>query len=148
MFLIDTSRNGQPVYNALVNQSLDAYLINDLHLEGHGLICYINDPAVIIGRYQNAYAEVNLNYMKEHQIQLVRRTSGGGAVYHDRGNVIFENIVVGDTSGFRDFQRVGSTTWGLRMPRSGAETTWLSTVRSSPAWRWSKRAMLTQPGGP
>lgn len=34
MFLIDTSRNGQPVYNALVNQSLDAYLINDLHLEG------------------------------------------------------------------------------------------------------------------
>ncbi|MDU3492358.1 MAG: lipoate--protein ligase family protein, partial [Limosilactobacillus fermentum] len=50
MFLIDTSRNGQPVYNALVNQSLDAYLINDLHLEGHGLICYINDPAVIIGR--------------------------------------------------------------------------------------------------
>ncbi|BAW86558.1 lipoate-protein ligase A [Limosilactobacillus fermentum] len=32
MFLIDTSRNGQPVYNALVNQSLDAYLINDLHL--------------------------------------------------------------------------------------------------------------------
>lgn len=108
MFLIDTSRNGQPVYNALVNQSLDAYLINDLHLEGHGLICYINDPAVIIGRYQNAYAEVNLNYMKEHQIQLVRRTSGGGAVYHDRGNVIFENIVVGDTSGFRDFQWVGA----------------------------------------
>lgn len=108
MFLIDTSRNGQSVYNALVNQSLDAYLINDLHLEGHGLICYINDPAVIIGRYQNAYAEVNLNYMKEHQIQLVRRTSGGGAVYHDRGNVIFENIVVGDTSGFRDFQRVGA----------------------------------------
>ncbi|MFO9561973.1 biotin/lipoate A/B protein ligase family protein, partial [Legionella pneumophila serogroup 1] len=87
---------------------MDAYLINDLHLEGHGLICYINDPAVIIGRYQNAYAEVNLNYMKEHQIQLVRRTSGGGAVYHDRGNVIFENIVVGDTSGFRDFQRVGA----------------------------------------
>lgn len=154
MFLIDTSRNGQPVYNALVNQSLDAYLINDLHLEGHGLIFYINDPAVIIGRYQNAYAEVNLNYMKEHQIQLVRRTSGGGAVYHDRGNVIFENIVVGDTSGFRDFQWVGAPIvdalhdLGLRMPRSGAATTWLSTVRSSPAWRWSKRAMLTQPGGP
>ena len=48
MFLIDTSRNGQPVYNALVNQSLDAYLINDLHLEGHGLIFYINDPSSLV----------------------------------------------------------------------------------------------------
>lgn len=108
MFLIDTSRNGKPVYDPLINQSLDAYLINDLRLEGHGLICYINDPAVIIGRYQNAYAEVNLPYLKEHGIKLVRRTSGGGAVYHDRGNIIFENIVVGDTSGFRNFKQVGA----------------------------------------
>lgn len=107
MFLIDTSRNGKPVYNAMINQSLDAYLINDLRLEGHGLICYINDPAVIIGLHQNAYAEVNLNYMEEHNIQLVRRTSGGGAVYHDRGNIIFENIVVGNTDGFRDFKQIG-----------------------------------------
>ena len=107
MFLIDTSRNGQPVYNAMINQSLDAYLINDLRLEGHGLICYINDPAVIIGLHQNAYAEVNLNYMRKHNIQLVRRTSGGGAVYHDRGNIIFENIVVGNTDGFRNFKQIG-----------------------------------------
>lgn len=108
MFLIDTSRHGKPVYNAMINQSLDAYLINDLRLEGHGLICYINDPAVIIGRHQNAYAEVNLPYLKQHDIQLVRRTSGGGAVYHDRGNIIFENIVVGDTTDFRDFQKIGA----------------------------------------
>ena len=60
MFLIDTSRHGKPVYDPIVNQSLDNYLINDLRLPGHGLIMYINDPAVIIGRFQNAYAEVNL----------------------------------------------------------------------------------------
>lgn len=107
MFLIDTSRHGEPVYDPIVNQSLDNYLINDLRLPGHGLIMYINDPAVIIGRFQNAYAEVNLPYLKEQGIKLVRRSSGGGAVYHDRGNIVFENIVVGDLSNYGDFKAIG-----------------------------------------
>ena len=107
MFFIDTSRNGQPVHDALVNQSLDNYLINDLRLKGHGLICYINQPSVIIGVNQNAYAEIDLPYLKQHQIELVRRSSGGGAVYHDFGNLVFENIVVGDTSKFGDFHAIG-----------------------------------------
>ena len=107
MFFIDTSRNGQPVHDALVNQSLDNYLINDLRLKGHGLICYINQPSVIIGVNQNAYAEIDLPCLKQHQIELVRRSSGGGAVYHDFGNLVFENIVVGDTSKFGDFHAIG-----------------------------------------
>ena len=107
MFFIDTSRNGKPVHDALVNQSLDNYLINDLRLKGHGLICYINQPSVIIGVNQNAYAEIDLPYLKEHQIELVRRSSGGGAVYHDFGNLVFENIIVGDTSKFGDFHAIG-----------------------------------------
>ena len=107
MFFIDTSRNGQPVHDALVNQSLDNYLINDLRLPGHGLICYINQPSVIIGVNQNAYAEIDLPYLKKHNIELVRRSSGGGAVYHDFGNLVFEHIVVGDTSKFGDFHAIG-----------------------------------------
>lgn len=107
VFLIDTSRDGQPVYDPIVNQSLDNYLINDLRLPGHGLIMYINDSAVIIGRFQNAYAEVNLPYLKNQGIKLVRRSSGGGAVYHDRGNIVFENIVVGDLTNYGDFKAVG-----------------------------------------
>lgn len=97
MFLIDTSRNGKPVYDPIVNQSLDNYLINDLKLPGHGLIMYINEPSVIVGVNQNIFAEVNVPYLRENDIKLVRRSSGGGAVYHDMGNLIFENIVVGDT---------------------------------------------------
>ncbi|GHP13280.1 lipoate--protein ligase [Lentilactobacillus fungorum] len=104
MFFIDTSRNGQPVYDPIVNQSLDNYLVNDLKLPGHGLIMYVNQPAVIIGVNQNAYAEVNLPYLKDHNIKLVRRTSGGGAVYHDFGNIIFENIVINDDQHFGDFK--------------------------------------------
>lgn len=104
MFFIDTSRNGQPVYDPIVNQSLDNYLVNDLKLPGHGLIMYVNQPAVIIGINQNAYAEVNMPYLRKNKIKLVRRTSGGGAVYHDFGNIIFENIVINDDRHFGDFR--------------------------------------------
>lgn len=103
MFFIDTSKNEKPVYNAIVNQSLDNYLVNDLRLPGHGLILYINNPSVIVGVHQNAYAEVNFPYLEKNKIQLVRRTSGGGAVYHDYGNLIFENIIIGDDKHFGDY---------------------------------------------
>ncbi|MFD1124950.1 biotin/lipoate A/B protein ligase family protein [Lentilactobacillus raoultii] len=104
MYLIDISRNGQPSYDARVNQSLDNYFVNDLKLPGHGLMFYINQPSVIIGRNQNAWAEVDIDYLHEHQIEMVRRTSGGGAVYHDMGNFIFENILVDDASHFGDYE--------------------------------------------
>ena len=87
-----------------MNQSLDNYLVNTLRLPGHGLIMYVNQPAVIIGVNQNAYAEVDMPLMKQKKIKLVRRTSGGGAVYHDYGNIIFENIVINDDKYFGDFQ--------------------------------------------
>ena len=109
MFLIDTTRNGKPLYDPLVNQSLDNYLLQTKRLQGHGLIIYINHPAVIIGVHQNAYAEVDLPYLRAHQIDLVRRSSGGGAVYQDYGNIIFENIVVNDpTAQVDNYQAIGA----------------------------------------
>ena len=51
-----------------------------------------NDKAVIIGRNQNAYAEIDRGYVKEHNIAVVRRLTGGGAVFHDLGNVNFTFI--------------------------------------------------------
>lgn len=96
MFLIDTSRNGQVVTDAIVNQSIDNYLVNDLKLPGHGLMMYVNQPAVIVGINQTVGAEVDFHYLADHHVQLVRRTSGGGAVYHDERNLIFEHIINGD----------------------------------------------------
>ncbi len=51
-----------------------------------------NDPSIIIGLHQNVYAEINIDYVKEHNIPVVRRLSGGGAVFHDLGNVNFTFI--------------------------------------------------------
>ena len=51
-----------------------------------------NAPAVIVGRNQNAHAEINRPYVEEHGIAVVRRLSGGGAVFHDLGNVNFTFI--------------------------------------------------------
>lgn len=61
-----------------------------------------NDPSIIIGLNQNAFAEINIDYVKKHKIPVVRRLSGGGAVFHDLGNVNFtfiDNRIAGeDTS--------------------------------------------------
>jgi len=103
MYLIDTSRNGDPVFDARVNQSLDNYFVNEKKLPGHGLMMYINQPSVIIGKNQNVWAEVNVDFLHQHDIQLARRTSGGGAVYHDLGNIIFENILIDDDSEFGNY---------------------------------------------
>ena len=60
------------------------------------LFFYINKPSVIIGRYQNAFAEVNLEYVWRHGIPVIRRMSGGGAVYHDYGNLNYSFILPND----------------------------------------------------
>ena len=49
--------------------------------------CYINSPSVVIGRNQQLFAEVNLPFCDEQGIQICRRVSGGGTVYHDLGNL-------------------------------------------------------------
>lgn len=48
-----------------------------------------NDPAVIVGRYQNTAEEIVPSFIEERHIRVVRRLSGGGAVFHDPGNVNF-----------------------------------------------------------
>jgi len=66
------------------------------------IILWQNSPAVIIGRNQNAYAEVDLNYAKQNGIEVIRRLSGGGAVFHDLGNVCFSSFINGKEY-FNDF---------------------------------------------
>lgn len=72
------------------NLAFEKYLIEKK--DGFSLFLWQNAPSVIIGRYQNPYEECNLVAMKEDNVKLARRYSGGGAVYHDLGNVCFTII--------------------------------------------------------
>lgn len=74
------------------NLAVDEYFIDTLGEEDILLYFYINGNAVIIGRGQNPWAECNLAAMDRDGVQLVRRITGGGAVFHDEGNLNFSFI--------------------------------------------------------
>ena len=78
------------------NLALETILMEHADLSEPILYFYINSPCIILGRNQNAYDEVNLDYVKQHDIIVTRRTSGGGAVFDDLGNVSFSFITKDD----------------------------------------------------
>lgn len=65
-----------------INLSIEEWLLRDTDPEKYILYLWRNRPCVVIGRNQNPFLECNLGFMQEHNIPLVRRRSGGGAVYH------------------------------------------------------------------
>ena len=67
--------------------AFDQFVLERLSLEEPVFYLWQNAPSVIIGRNQSAYSEVNLPYLEERGIALARRVTGGGAVYHDLGNL-------------------------------------------------------------
>lgn len=72
-----------------INLAIEEYAVKTLDLNEDYLFFYINDPSVIIGKHQNTIEEINHDFIKQNEIQVVRRMSGGGAVYHDQGNLNF-----------------------------------------------------------
>lgn len=77
-----------PSNNAYFNIATEEYLLSKFPQDDIFLL-YINAPSIIVGKFQNSLAEINFDYVEEHDIKVVRRLSGGGAVYHDLGNLNF-----------------------------------------------------------
>ncbi len=78
-----------------MNLAVDEYILGKYHdgeMRGVTLYFYVNENAVIIGRNQNAWRECDIAAMERDGVQLVRRHTGGGAVYHDAGNLNFSFI--------------------------------------------------------
>lgn len=64
-----------------------------------------NSPAIIVGKHQNTLSEINYDYVKENDIKVVRRLTGGGAVFHDLGNINFTFIENGESEKLVDFRK-------------------------------------------
>ena len=87
------SKENNPRFNLAAEEYLFRNFDEDL------FFLYINSPSVVVGKHQNALAEINPWFVKENKIEVLRRLSGGGAVYHDLGNLNFSfHKSVADTS--------------------------------------------------
>ena len=85
------------------NLAAEQYLLDTK--QGEIFMLWKNDRSVIVGKNQNAYAELDLEYVRQNEIKVVRRLTGGGAVFHDVGNVNFTFIVPHTENATLDFAR-------------------------------------------
>ena len=87
-----------PYYNLAVEEYLFRNAEDDIFM------LWQNEPSVICGKNQNVYAEVNLPLVKERGIHICRRITGGGAVYHDLGNINYTFICAKESARILDFE--------------------------------------------
>ena len=101
MLFVDNGPNIDP----RINLAIEEYLIKSVAPKEEILFFYINKPSIIVGRNQNAIQEINVDYVQAHDIIVVRRLSGGGAVYHDLGNLNFSFIAPNTPGNFHNFRK-------------------------------------------
>lgn len=88
-----------------INLAIEEYVLQNFGEKDTYLLFYINEPSIIIGKNQNTIEEINIDYVEDNNIKVVRRLSGGGAVYHDEGNLNFSFITKDDGDSFHNFER-------------------------------------------
>ncbi|ATH59070.1 MULTISPECIES: lipoate--protein ligase [Staphylococcus] len=105
MYLIEPIRNGEYITDGAVSTAMQVYVSQNIFLDDDILLPYYCDPKVEIGRFQNTAVEINQDYVDAHDIQVMRRETGGGAVYVDRGAVNMCCLLQNDNSIYGDFQK-------------------------------------------
>ena len=101
MIFIDNEGNTNPH----LNLALEEYIVRNFGSDNDYLLFYINEPSIIIGKNQITVEEVNHEYIENNAIHVVRRVSGGGAVYHDFGNLNFSFITNHDITKLHNFKQ-------------------------------------------
>jgi lipoate-protein ligase A len=88
------------------NLALEEFFLKQPPIIDDIVILWRNKPTVVIGRNQNIAEEINQPFITKNHIQIVRRLSGGGAVYHDLGNLNFTFITTPKSNSHSEFARL------------------------------------------
>jgi len=97
--LIIKRHHTNPYFNLAAEEYFLKYSTEDIFM------LWRNEPAIIVGKHQNTISEINIDYVKENNISVVRRLTGGGAVFHDLGNLNFTFIQSGAEHTRNDFRK-------------------------------------------
>lgn len=98
MFIIKSPET-DPYFNIASEEYILENFTEDVFL------LYINEPSIIVGKYQNTISQLNMDYVQQNKIKVVRRLTGGGAVFHDLGNLNFSFICQRQETEERTFHR-------------------------------------------
>lgn len=102
MYFIDNKGITDPQ----INLAIEEYVLRTMDIEEDSfLLFYINEPSIIVGKNQNTIEEIDTDFVENNGIKVVRRLSGGGAVYHDLGNLNYSFITKDDGESFRNFEK-------------------------------------------
>lgn len=105
MYYAKTVRDGKEITDISLNLAAEYYLLNETNFDEPIVLFFSNDNALIVGKNQNTYEEINTAFVEENNVNVCRRFSGGGAVYHDLGNLNFSFLTKDDGQSFRDFKK-------------------------------------------
>jgi lipoate-protein ligase A len=98
-FILNSSTD--PFYNL----ALEEFCLKNVDMDEDYFLLWQNAPAIIVGKNQNTFEEINPLFVEERNIRVARRISGGGAVYHDFGNLNFTFIANIEDAATVDFKK-------------------------------------------
>ncbi|WP_106477636.1 lipoate--protein ligase [Phytohalomonas tamaricis] len=101
MIYIDNGDN----LDQAVNFAMEEYVLREMDPAHTYLMLYRMHPTVIVGKHQNTVEEINADFVAAHNVDVLRRLSGGGTVYNDEGNLSFSVITADDGDSFNNYAR-------------------------------------------